>query len=129
MVSSNCVTASIINNRIFDQSIVGIFPKENIYILFLLAFFNSNICTKLLRLINPSANNSSNYIKKIPIIIPNQDTLHHINYLMKKILSLKAKNENTEFIETEINNIFEYIFYENKEKNIKYKHQKELFAI
>jgi phospholipid N-methyltransferase len=129
MVSSNCVTASIINNRIFDQSIVGIFPKENIYILFLLAFFNSNICTKLLRLINPSANNSSNYIKKLPIIIPDYDTLNHINCLMKTILSLKAKNENTEFIEIELNNIFEYIFYENKEKNIKYKYQKELFIM
>jgi phospholipid N-methyltransferase len=129
MVSSNCVTASIINNRIFDQSIVGVFPKENIYILYLLAFFNTNICTKLLRLINPSANNSSNYIKKLPIIIPEYSTLTHINSLVETILLLKAKNENTELVENEINSIFEYIFFENKYENIKSKYQEELFAI
>jgi phospholipid N-methyltransferase len=129
MVSSNCVTASIINNRIFDQSIVGIFPKKSIYVFYLLAFFNTNICTKLLRLINPSVNNSSNYIKKLPIIIPEYSALTHINFLMETILSLKKKDENTEFVENEINNIFEYIFYENKYENIKNKYQKELFAI
>jgi len=128
MVSANSVTASLLNCRIFDQSIVGIFPKTDEYILYLLAFFNSSICTQLLRMINPSANNSANYIKKIPIIIPDYNTLSHINKLTKLLLFKKEHNGNYFFIENELNNIFNIIFYENQEYNIKTNEQWELFA-
>jgi Trk K+ transport system NAD-binding subunit len=128
MVSSNSVTASLLNHRIFDQSIVGIFPKNDEYILFLLAFFNTSICTQLLRMINPSANNSANYIKKIPIIIPDYNTLIHINKLVELLLLEKEHNEKYYFIENELNNIFNAIFYENQNYNIKVNKQMELFA-
>jgi phospholipid N-methyltransferase len=128
MVSSNNITASLLNYRIFDQSIVGIFPKQEEHILYLLAFFNTNICTQLIRTINPSANNSANYIKKLPIKIPDQNTLYHVNNLVESILTLKKYNNDYTFIENEINNIFDVIFNENKEKNIVYNKQKELFA-
>ena len=127
MVSSNSVTASLLNNRIFDQSIVGIFPQKDIYVLYLLAFFNSSVCTQLLRMINPSANNSANYIKKIPVLIPDNNTLFHINKLVELLLSEKKKNNGTEFIENELNNIFDIIFYENHKKNLEKNIQKELF--
>lgn len=128
MVSSNSVTASLLNNRIFDQSIVGIFPKKDEYVLYLLAFFNSSICTQLLRMINPSANNSANYIKKIPVIIPDNNTLIHINNLVEVLLSEKKHNGDTLFIENELDNIFSIIYYENHKNNIKEKRHKELFT-
>jgi phospholipid N-methyltransferase len=129
MVSSNTVTASLINYRIFDQSIVGVFPKNNDYILFLLAFFNTPICTKLLRLINPSANNSANYIKKLPIIIPDANTILHINGLVETVLTAKNLDDDTSYIENELNTIFNVLYYENREKNIIKNKQQELFAL
>ncbi len=87
MVSSTSVTAALIDNRLFDQSIVGVFPNESEMLFYLLAFFNSPTCNKLIRTINPSANNSANYIKKIPFIFPNDVVLQKVNHLVKKILS------------------------------------------
>ncbi len=86
MVSSTSITASLIENRLFDQSIVGIFPNDESYLYYLLAFFNSPTCNKLIRTINSSTNNSSNYIKKIPFIKPNQIVLNDINNRINKIL-------------------------------------------
>jgi phospholipid N-methyltransferase len=129
MVSSNAVTASLINYRIFDQSIVGIFPKNNDYTLFLLGFFNTSICTRLLKMINPSANNSANYIKKIPIIIPDVNTILHINELVETALIAKNFDNDTFYIENELNDIFNVLYYEGKEKNIIKNKQQELFAL
>lgn len=76
MVTSTRATASMIRDHwIFDQSIVGIFPRESAHFYFLLAFLNSTTCWKLLRQINPSANNSAKYLQKLPIILPSQDRL------------------------------------------------------
>jgi tRNA1(Val) A37 N6-methylase TrmN6 len=129
MVSSHSVTASLINYRIFDQSIVGVFPSDDKIVLFLLAFFNTSVCTKLLRAINPSANNSANYIKKLPIIIPDYHTIMHINNLVETVLLLKEKDEDSSFVENELDNIFNIIFYENKEGSISKSIQMELFAL
>ena len=70
MVSSTVVTACLLKNRLFDQSIVGVFPHDEQLLMFLLAFFNSSLATTLVRAINPSANNSANYLKKVPIVLP-----------------------------------------------------------
>jgi phospholipid N-methyltransferase len=129
MVSSHSVTASLIENKIFDQSIVGVFPKDNLLLLFLLAFFNTSICTKLLRLLNPSANNSANYIKKIPVIIPDALKLNHINKLVERLLFLKQNNEDFSFIEEELDAIFDMLFYDNADKINSIELQNELFAI
>jgi adenine-specific DNA-methyltransferase len=94
MVSSSQVTAALIENKLFDQSIVGVFPKDPSWMYYLLAFFNSPTCNTLLRTINPSANNSANYIKKIPFIPPDQDKLELINRMMREILScLRLQSE------------------------------------
>ena len=74
----------MIENKLFDQSIVGIFPKDESLTYYLLAFFNSPTCNKLIRTINPSANNPANYIKKIPFIIPEKTVL--------ELIILKTKN-------------------------------------
>lgn len=100
MISSSSITASLIENKLFDQSIVGIFPKDESLTYYLLAFFNSPTCNQLIRTINPSANNPANYIKKIPIIIPEKSVLKLITEITKNIVDeLKAigrYNENEE---------------------------------
>lgn len=86
MISSSSITASLIENKLFDQSIVGIFPKDESFTYYLLAFFNSPTCNKLIRTINPSANNPANYIKKIPIIIPEKSVLDLISEKTKSMV-------------------------------------------
>ncbi len=86
MISSSSITASLIENKLFDQSIVGIFPKDESLTYYLLAFFNSPTCNKLIRTINPSANNPANYIKKIPFIIPEKSVLKLITEKTKSIV-------------------------------------------
>ena len=93
MVSSNKITASIIDGRLFDQGIVGIFAKDDSLIYYLLGFLNSSIASSLMRIINPTANNSSNYIKKLPIIFTDNCTTSLITTLVKNIILLKKKNK------------------------------------
>jgi adenine-specific DNA-methyltransferase len=87
MVSSSQVTAALIEHKLFDQSIVGIFPHDPRWLYYLLAFFNSPTCNTLLRTINPSANNSANYIKKIPFIEPAAEIVAEIDRLIQEILA------------------------------------------
>ena len=107
MVSSSSITGAIIENRLFDQSIVGIFPKNEDLIYYLLAFFNSPTCNKLIRTINPSTNNSSNYIKKIPFFEPKPKQEKIITENIKQIIEqvklsgdyeLELENENNKLI-------------------------------
>ncbi len=110
MVSSSKISGALINNRLFDQSIVGIFPLEKKYLFYLLAFFNSNICNSMIRTINPSANNSANYLKKIPFIQPQESTLSTINKTAINIYNKKESGLNTEDDEKYLDSIFTSIY-------------------
>lgn len=111
MISSSRITASLITNKIFDQSIVGIFPHNEDYLFYLLAFFNSNTCNLLIRTINPSANNPANYIKKIPIIFPSESDLLFINKFISDILQqLMSKKPFDKKWLVEIDNYFKNIY-------------------
>lgn len=111
MISSSSITASLIENKLFDQSIVGIFPKDEGLTYYLLAFFNSPTCNKLIRTINPSANNPANYIKKIPVIIPDKSVLELItNKTIEIVNSIKDIGSYDENRELEIWNIIEQIY-------------------
>ena len=90
MVSSSSITASLIDNRLFDQSIVGVFPCKDYEHLtyYLLGLFNSNVCNNLIRTINASTNNSANYIKKLPLIIPSQALINQITTEVKRLVEL-----------------------------------------
>lgn len=94
MVSSSSITGSLIDNRLFDQSIVGIFPDDSYkhLIYYLLGFFNSSVCNDLIRTINASTNNSANYIKKIPIIIPRNELVEKISREVERLVAV-AKNQ------------------------------------
>ena len=111
MISSSSITASLIENKLFDQSIVGIFPKDEKLTYYLLAFFNSPTCNQLIRTINPSANNPANYIKKIPFITPNKVMLEDItNKVIGIVTSIKDNRNFDETIEMQINIFFESLY-------------------
>lgn len=87
MVSSTMISAAMLDDRLFDQSIVGVFPRDERWLYYLLGFFNTPTCNRLIRTINPSANNPANYIKKVPIIEPSRSTFLNVCDLVREILA------------------------------------------
>ena len=111
MISSSSITASLIENKLFDQSIVGIFPKDKSLTYYLLAFFNSPTCNRLIRTINPSANNPANYIKKIPFILPSDKQLSYIDKTVQEIVNdIKSTGKYDEGLEQKLNIEFKTIY-------------------
>jgi tRNA1(Val) A37 N6-methylase TrmN6 len=111
MVSSKQITASLMENSLFDQSIVGIFPKDEILTYYLLAFFNSPTCNQLIRTINPSANNPANYLKKIPLIIPDDYILGEINMTVEEILDgLRTGKNFVSRLQNRLDSIFKELY-------------------
>ncbi len=102
MVSSSRISAALIERRLFDQSIVGIFPHEKKHMYYLLAFFNSKLCNVFIRTINRSANNSANYIGKIPFVRPDDNSLEFINSRSKEIFDSYERGVPAESIEQEL---------------------------
>ncbi|MFF0275150.1 Eco57I restriction-modification methylase domain-containing protein [Streptomyces sp. NPDC004330] len=86
MVSSTRIKAALIQEELFDQSIVGVFPRDPRLIPYLLAFLNSATGNTLVRTINPTVNNSANYLKKVPVIIPEDSVLERIDGLVSRII-------------------------------------------
>lgn len=111
MISSSSITASLIEYKLFDQSIVGIFSKDEELIFYLLSFFNSPTCNQLIRTINPSANNPANYIKKIPFLLPKENELEEINLMVKQIItSIKLSGIYDQKLEKDLNFIIKRIY-------------------
>lgn len=106
MVSSSKISAALIEKRLLDQSIVGIFPHDRKYMYYLLAFFNSKICNILIRTINPSANNSANYIKKIPFIRPDKKMLELITFLSHNVYKAYREGVSAESDEKQLEQLF-----------------------
>lgn len=92
MVTSTKPTASLIDNSLFDQSIVGIFPTD-IDLEFLLAYCNSMPFWACLKTINPSANNSAKYVLRTPIIRAEPGEEAKIASRTKELLQLIADGE------------------------------------
>lgn len=105
MIKSAKTHAILLEKRLFDQSIVGIFPKNKKYQNYLLAFLNSDACSHLIKIINHTANNSANYLKRLPIIIED-DYLKEIDLIVKGILD----GGNLELGLLEVNRIFNRIY-------------------
>lgn len=105
-LKSKIIKATIMENRIFDQSIVGIFPKNYKDIYFILGILNSNIVNDIIHNINPTVNNSANYLKQIPIPICNCKQKKEITNLVKGILYNNEENE------VKLNNIIEKLYFQ-----------------
>lgn len=112
MVSASSITASLIGGRLFDQSIVGIFPTKKYKYLtnYILGFFNSKVCNDLIRTINASTNNSANYIKKIPLIIPSKEEIQSVDIEVNHLLALAKDKEITGSDLQQINTLFNKIY-------------------
>lgn len=85
MVRSGQLTAALIDNRLFDQSIVGIFPHDSRWLFYLLGFLNSRACSYAINLINPSTNNSANYIKQLPVIKPAEEDFDEVTSIVTQL--------------------------------------------
>jgi tRNA1(Val) A37 N6-methylase TrmN6 len=106
MVKSSKIHAFLLDKRLFDQSIVGVFPKNKEHLNYLLAFLNSNVCSRILNVINHTANNSANYLKKLPIIL-DQSTVASTNEIVNRLK--KKKIDSTQSL-SEIDLLFEKLY-------------------
>ena len=104
MIKSKKLKAFDLDGRLFDQSVVGVFPKDPNLKEYILAYLNSKICSDFIQSINHTANNSSNYIKQIPIVI-NEKSISKVNLIMKNL-----NKNNTEKIISELDEHFESLF-------------------
>jgi len=112
MVSSLSITSSLIKGRLFDQSIVGVFPRDlsNNFVYYLLGFFNSTVCNELIRTINASANNSANYLKKLPLIIPSDTVRQQVIKEVKRLIDFANEREVKDNELGELNSLFNLIY-------------------
>ena len=112
MVKSSKIKAFLIEKQVFDQSIVGIFPKDISKLYYLLALMNSDVVNDLIHVINPTANNSANYVKQIPYIEPDQGTMELIEKKVKHIIAYikQGKIDDCKIIHSEINTLMKRIY-------------------
>lgn len=105
MVRSSKLKAFLLEKRIFDQSIVGIFPKDEKNLFYLLAFLNSEVCNRILSVINHTTNNSANYLKKIPVIF-DEKYFNEVNELVEGIFQGKDVEKSMERIDEIFSEIY-----------------------
>ena len=110
MVKSKTIKAFFMERRVFDQSIVGIFPHNNNKMYYILALMNSEVVNSLLHIINPTANNSANYIKQIPYIEPSEEIMKKINDLVSQCLCYtncqrEETASNSDYLHMQINDL------------------------
>lgn len=118
MIRSSKLTGALLEGRLFDQSIVGVFPKDQSYVHYLLGFFNSSVCTELIGAINPSTNNSANYIKKIPFLVPSDFVKDKVDAIVKKIIeALRDGVINIETYKQELDVIFNNLYFKKEGVN------------
>lgn len=104
MVSSGGARATVIlPHQLFDQSIVGIFPKDDGHFGFLLSYLNSSVAWHLLRQINPSTNNSAKYMRRLPVSLPTAHELEWFSNIVNSYIShLVNGGQRDELLEEEL---------------------------
>ena len=118
MVSSGRATASLLRETwIFDQSVVGVFPRKMEQFGFLLAFLNSTLCWKLLRQINPSTNNSAKYLRKLPIELPSEDRLQWFsNVVLGYVTALQEEGKRDSVLEQKLDKEIDRVYAASHER-------------
>lgn len=119
MVKSAKVKAFLMQDSVFDQSIVGIFPKDSKKIYYILGLINSEVINKIIHLINPTANNSANYLKLIPYIEPSETELHKISSIVEQIIQFgsNADPQTIGRLHAKLSAIFNDIYFPKHQKN------------
>lgn len=110
MVKSSRLKAFLMEGNVFDQSVVGIFPHEEELIDYLLAFLNSPTADLLIRGINPTANNSANYLKRLPVILPSEAERKAIEKLSRELRDKEISVSQREAVETDLAKRFKTIY-------------------
>lgn len=112
MVKSSTIKAFLMEDRVFDQSIVGIFPQNSDNLYYLLALMNSDTINNLIHVVNPTANNSANYIRQLPYIEPSGELKHSISALVKQAIMLLENNKDSEssLIHEQINSLIREVY-------------------
>jgi adenine-specific DNA-methyltransferase len=68
MVTTKRISAGTMCNAVFDQGVVGVFPHLPGHVPALLLYLNSSLASlRMKTLVNGSANNSANYLKRLPV--------------------------------------------------------------
>lgn len=68
MVTTARISAAMMENAVFDQGVVGVFPRNPMITPALLLYLNSEYASVTMKsLVNGSANNSANYLKRLPV--------------------------------------------------------------
>ena len=77
---------------------------------------NSDAINELLHVINPTANNSANYVKQIPYKEPSKETLKIVSDKVSEILKNMNEGSITECdkLHRDVNSIINGIYHENK---------------
>lgn len=112
MVKSSTIKAFLMQDRVFDQSIVGIFPQNPDNLYYLLALMNSDAINNLIHVINPTANNSANYIRQLPYVEPSEELKDSISALVKQVIILlqDGKDSEANLIHEKINDFIYQIY-------------------
>lgn len=85
MVTSGRLSASHMSGAVFDQGVVGVFPQEPSLLPYLLIYLNSeHISDRVKAVINPGANNSANYLKRIPVITPTPNEIERARMIVER---------------------------------------------
>lgn len=102
MVTSGRLSASYMAGSVFDQGVVGVFPHDPDLVPYLLIYLNSaQISERAKAAINPGANNSANYVKRIPVIVPTAAELARSRQIFMRAKSegwAATANEREEFM-------------------------------
>ncbi len=61
----------------------------------------------MIHILNPTTNNSSNYVKQLPFSIPNEKELKIVNELVSKIMNSFEEEAIVDVAQKELNVIFE----------------------
>lgn len=79
-------------NHIFDVGGASIFPTTDFNNLFyILAFFNTNLCSYIINCLNPTVNTQSGDIERVPFVIPDKDSEKIVSDLSEINISIKKE--------------------------------------
>lgn len=99
MVTARRLSASLMERAVFDQGVVGVFPLYQEQRNAILLYLNSRIATDLRNnIVNGGANNSANYLKRLPVPKFSKDDIRTADDLMnvafeKNLLDQKMCDE------------------------------------